>query len=66
MILPFFSSIRRNLALLVLVSMAPALVIVLFTGRALHEAMVRSAENAALRQIQAMRSEEHTSELQSR
>lgn len=53
-ILPFFSSIRRNLALLVLVSMAPALVIVLFTGRALHEAMVRSAENAALRQIQAM------------
>ena len=54
MAFPLFASIRRNLMFLVLVAVLPALLIVLFTGLALRDAMIQSAENAALRQIQAM------------
>lgn len=54
MAFPLFASIRRNLVFLVLVAVLPALLIVLFTGLALREAMIQSAENVALRQIQAM------------
>ncbi|NLZ18287.1 MAG: HAMP domain-containing protein [Desulfobulbaceae bacterium] len=48
------ASIRVNLILLVLVAVLPALAILLFSGYALRETMVRSAESNALRQVQAM------------
>ncbi len=51
---PALASIRVSLIVLVLAAVLPALGILLFSGYTLREAMVRSAENSALRQIQAM------------
>ena len=48
------ASIRVNLILLVLVAVLPALAILLFSGSTLRETLVRSTENNALRQVQAM------------
>ena len=53
---PFFPSIRATLVFLVLLAVLPALGIMLFSGHALRENMIRSAETAALRQIQVMAS----------
>lgn len=52
--IPAVASIRTSLFVLVLVAVLPALGIMLFTGHSLRESMTRSAENAALRQVQAM------------
>ncbi len=54
--LPIFPSIRATLVFLVLLAMLPALGIMFFSGYALRENMVDSAEEAALRQIQVMAS----------
>jgi signal transduction histidine kinase len=52
--LPAFASIRASLVFLVLVAVLPALGIMLFTGYTLRSTMIRSAESAALRQVQVM------------
>ena len=49
-----FGSIRASLLLLVVMAVLPTLGIMLFTGRELHQTLIRSAELSALRQIQAM------------
>ncbi len=49
-----FGSIRASLVLLVVMAVLPTLGIMLFTGRELHQTLIRSAELNALRQIQAM------------
>ncbi len=52
--LPGLSSIRAQLVVLVLLAVLPALGIMLFTGFSLRDAVVRAAEDSALRQVQAM------------
>lgn len=47
-------SIRRSLIVLILVAALPALGIMFFSGNTLQKIMVNNAEDAALRQIQAM------------
>ncbi|HSL41621.1 MAG TPA: ATP-binding protein [Desulforhopalus sp.] len=49
-----FGSIRASLMLLVVMAVLPTLGIMLFTGRELHQTLIRSAEQSALRQVQAM------------
>jgi signal transduction histidine kinase len=49
-----FGSIRASLMLLVVMAVLPTLGIMLFTGRELHQTLIRSAELNALRQVQAM------------
>jgi len=51
---PAFVSIRSGIVILVLAAVLPALGIMLYSGHSLREAMISSAENAALRQIQVM------------
>lgn len=51
---PGLASIRVQLAVLVLLAVLPALGIMLFTGFSLRDVVVRAAEDAALRQVQAM------------
>jgi signal transduction histidine kinase len=51
---PALASIRVSLVLLVLAAVLPALGILLFSGYTLRDTMIRGAEEAALRQVQAM------------
>lgn len=53
---PVFPSIRATLVFLVLLAVMPALAIMLFSGYALRENMIRSAETSVLRQVQVMAS----------
>lgn len=49
-----FGSVRRSLITLVLVAVLPILAILLHTGHELRQQVVHEAEDAALRQVQAM------------